>query len=122
MIPETLLEVLKHEGVAAIATQGPDGPHLVNTWNSYLQVLDDGSIVVPAGYMHVTEKNIAKDPRVLMTVGSRQVRGKNGPGTGFLIKGPASFETKGPAFDAVAKFKWARAALVIRPASVEQTL
>ncbi len=31
MIPEKLLEVLKHEGVVAIAAQGQDGPHLVNT-------------------------------------------------------------------------------------------
>ena len=37
-IPETLLEVLKKDGVVAIATQGPDGPHLVNTWHSYVQV------------------------------------------------------------------------------------
>ena len=30
MIPEKLLEVLRHEGVVAIATQGLDGPHVVN--------------------------------------------------------------------------------------------
>lgn len=33
VIPEKLLQVLKHEGVVAIATQGEEGPHLVNTWN-----------------------------------------------------------------------------------------
>lgn len=35
MIPEKLLDVLKNYGVVAIATQGQDGPHLVNTWHSY---------------------------------------------------------------------------------------
>ncbi|WP_243362555.1 pyridoxamine 5'-phosphate oxidase family protein [Fundidesulfovibrio terrae] len=122
MIPEKMLEVIKNEGVAAIATQGEDGPHLVNTWNSYLKVMDGGRIIVPAGYYHKTEKNVAHDNRVLMTVGSRKVTGKNGPGAGFLIRGTAAFETSGPHFEAVAKFKWARAALVITVTSVEQTL
>ena len=31
MIPEKLLEIMKHEGVAAIATLGKDGLHMVNT-------------------------------------------------------------------------------------------
>lgn len=31
MIPEKMMEVLQHEGVVAIATQGDDGPHLVNS-------------------------------------------------------------------------------------------
>jgi len=33
--------------------------------------------------------------------GSREVAGKLGPGTGFLIKGTANFETTGPDFDAI---------------------
>ncbi|EPR44310.1 pyridoxamine 5-phosphate oxidase-related FMN-binding protein [Desulfovibrio sp. X2] len=121
MIPEKMLEVIKNEGVAAIATQGEDGPHMVNTWNSYLKIVD-GRIVVPVGGMNKTERNLAGDDRVLMTVGSRKVAGRNGPGTGFLIRGTAAFETAGPHFDAVAGFKWARAALVITVASAEQTL
>ena len=82
----------------------------------------DGRILIPAGYYHKTEKNVARDNRVLMTVGSRKVTGKNGPGAGFLIRGSAAFETSGPHFEAAAKFKWARAALVITVESVEQTL
>ena len=38
MIPEKLLEILKQEGVVAIATLGQDGPHMVNTWNSYIRI------------------------------------------------------------------------------------
>ena len=90
MIPEKMLEVLKKDGVVAIATLGKDGPHMVNTWNSYIRITDDGRLLIPAGYMHLTEANIAVNDQVLMTMGSSKVAGKNGPGTGFLIKGTAA--------------------------------
>lgn len=123
MIPEKLLEVLQHEGVVAIATQGQDGPHLVNTWNSYVQFSAKGTMLIPAGYMHRTEANLARDNRVLITLGSREVAGKLGPGTGFLVKGTATFETSGPDFDTIkAKYAWARGVLSITVASALQTL
>jgi hypothetical protein len=52
MIPEKLLEILRQDGVVAIATLGQDGPHLVNTWNSYVRISSDGRLLFPAGYMH----------------------------------------------------------------------
>ncbi|HZZ84720.1 MAG TPA: pyridoxamine 5'-phosphate oxidase family protein [Anaeromyxobacteraceae bacterium] len=123
MIPEKLREVLKHEGVVAIATLGKDGPHLSNTWNSYVQVTDDGRLLIPAGFMHRTETNVAFNGEVLLTAGSREVQGLRGAGTGFLIKGTARFSTSGPDFDAVkARFPWARAALAVAVASATQTL
>jgi len=123
MIPEKLLEVLKQDGVVAIATQGQDGPHLVNTWNSYIKITDDGRLLIPAGYMEHTEANIARSNKVLITVGSSKVAGKNGPGTGFLIKGTAAFITSGPDFDVIkAKFAWARATLAVTILSATQTL
>jgi len=123
MIPEKLLEVLKQDGVVAIATLGQDGPHMVNTWNSYIKITSDGRLLIPAGYMHRTEANIAFNSNVLITLGSSKVAGKIGPGTGFLIKGTAAFITSGPDFDAIkAKFAWARAAVAVTIASVTQTL
>ena len=123
MIPEKMLEVMKHAGVVAIATQGEDGPHLVNTWNSYLQISSEGRLLIPAGYFQKTEANIAKDNRVLITLGSHEVAGKMGPGTGFLVKGNAVFETSGPDFDAIkSKFAWARAVVAVTVSSVTQTL
>lgn len=122
ILPNTLFEVAKNEGVVAIATLGEDGPHMVNTWNSYLKFLDDDRIVIPVGMMFKTETNVSHDNNVLMTLGSRKVAGKNGPGTGFLIKGTAVFSQSGEGYEAIAKFKWARAALVITVTSVEQTL
>ena len=123
MIPEKMLEVMKHDGVVAIATLGQDGPHMVNTWNSYIKITNDERLLIPAGYMQVTEANVARNNNVLITMGSSKVAGKNGPGTGFLIKGKAAFMTSGPDFDAIkAKFSWARAALAITIHSATQTL
>jgi hypothetical protein len=123
MIPEKLLEVLKHDGVVAIATLGQDGPHMVNTWNSYIKITDDGRMLIPAGYMQRTEANIAFNSNVLITLGSSKVAGRLGPGTGFLIKGTAAFVTSGPDFDAMkGKFAWARAAVAVTVDSITQTL
>jgi len=123
MIPEKLLEILKHEGVVAIASQGGKGPHLVNTWNSYVQITGDTSLLIPAGFMKTTEDNITKDNKVLITLGSREVEGNHGPGTGFLIEGTAVFQTSGPNFDVVKqRFPWARAALEVTITSATQTL
>ncbi len=123
MIPVKLKEVLQHEGVVAIATLGQDGPHMVNTWNSYLQVTDAGRILIPVGYMRRTEANIAANNQVLITLGSREVAGNMGPGTGFLIKGTASIEASGPDFNAIkAKLPWARAVMAVSANSIEQTL
>jgi predicted pyridoxine 5'-phosphate oxidase superfamily flavin-nucleotide-binding protein len=123
MIPEKLMEVLKHEGVVAIATLGQDGPHMVNTWNSYLQVSSTERILIPVGYMRRTEANIAYNNQVLVTLGSREVAGNIGPGTGFLIRGTASIEASGSDFDAVkARLPWARAVMAVTANSIEQTL
>ena len=123
MIPEKLLEVLKHDGVVAIATLGQDGPHMVNTWNSYIRITDDGRLLIPAGYMQRTEANVAFDGNVLITLGSSKVAGNIGPGTGFLIKGKAAFITSGPDFDVMkAKFAWARATVAVTVDSITQTL
>ncbi len=123
MIPEKLTEVLKHEGVVAIATVGGDGPHMVNTWNSYLQISGAERLLIPVGYMHKTEANIAVNDQVLITLGSREVAGNMGSGTGFLIKGRACIESSGPDFEAIkGRFAWARAVMAVTPSSVVQTL
>jgi len=118
-----LLEVLKKDGVVAIATLGPDGPHMVNTWNSYVRVSEDGRLLIPAGYFNKTEANIAFNNHVLVTLGSSKVQGFNGPGTGFLIQGTAAFLKEGPEYDDLkSRFGWARAVLSITVDSATQTL
>ena len=122
MLPEKLLEIMKQDGVAAIATLGNDGPHMVNTWNSYIKVSEDGRLFIPAGYMHKTEANIAHNPNVLITMGSSKVKGLHGPGAGFLIKGKAVFITSGPDYDFMKPaFSWLRATLAVTIDSAVQT-
>ncbi|MBF0331606.1 MAG: pyridoxamine 5'-phosphate oxidase family protein [Candidatus Omnitrophica bacterium] len=122
MIPEKLLEIMKQDGVTAIATLGNDGPHMVNTWNSYIKISADGRLFIPAGYMHKTEANIAHNPNVLITLGSSKVKGLYGVGAGFLIKGKAAFITAGPDFDFMKeKYSWQRATLAVTIESATQT-
>jgi hypothetical protein len=122
MLAEKLLEILKQDGIVAIATLGEEGPHMVNTWNSYVRVTADDRLLIPAGYMHKTQTNVAFNPEVLITLGSSKVQGLHGPGAGFLIKGKAGFITSGEEFDLMKeKFSWLRAALVVTPDSVTQT-
>jgi hypothetical protein len=122
LIPEKLKEIMKKDGVVAIATLGEDGPHMVNTWNSYIKVSQDGRLFIPAGYMHKTEANITQNPNVLITLGSSKVKGLHGPGAGFLIRGKAEFIKSGSDFDFMkAKFSWLRATLAVTIESATQT-
>jgi hypothetical protein len=121
-IPNKLLEIMKQDGVVAIATLGKDEPHLVNTWNSYLRISSDRRLFIPAGYMNKTEANVAFNPNVLITLGSSKVKGLHGAGAGFLIKGKATFIKSGPDFDFMKeKFNWLRATLAITIDSITQT-
>ncbi|QGU94167.1 FMN-binding protein [Clostridium bovifaecis] len=123
MIPDKMLEVLKHEGVVALVTEGKEGAHVVNTWNSYIRITEDERLLLPAGYMNTTEANIQHNDKVLITVGSREVQGFNGPGTGFLIDGSAKFVKEGSEFDEMKqRFPWARATVEVTIKSATQTL
>ena len=81
-----------------------------------------GDYLIPTGYMHHTEANIAFNSNVLITLGSSKVKGLHGPGAGFLIKGTAAFITSGPDFDELkSKFEWMRATVAVTIDSVAQT-
>jgi hypothetical protein len=122
IIPDKLKEIMEKDGVVAIATLGPDGQHMVNTWNSYLRISKDERLFIPAGYMHKTEANIAHDPNILITLGSSKVVGLHGTGAGFLIKGKARFVTSGPDYDFMKeKFSWLRATLAVTIETATQT-
>ena len=125
MIDSGLLKVLTSPPDAGltIVTQGVDGPHVANSWNSYVQVSRQGKLLIPAGRMTRTEANLKVDNRVTLSITNREVQGKTYKGTGYLVKGTADFKTQGPDFDSIKlKFPWARAALSITIESLEQTL
>jgi hypothetical protein len=109
-------EVIEKTEWIAIATIGPDGPHVVATWGDYVRALGvkNDTLLIPVGFMRKTEANLQRDPRVELLCGTRQVQGTRGPGKGCGIVGKAEFQTAGPHFNAVkAKFPWARAAIVV---------
>ena len=125
MLNEKLLEILSHpaDGEVAIVTQGTDGPHVVNTWNSYINTTSDGRMLIPVGGMNKTEKNVGENQLVKLTIGNREVQGLNYKGAGFLITGTAEFAKDGPEFNLIkAKFPWARAVLEITIETTVQTL
>ena len=97
--------VLAHEGVVTVLSWGATAePHLVNTWNSYLEIVDGDRILIPAFGYRQTEKNVAVNPKVQLSVGSKEVEGYNGyEGTGFIVEGTARFLSEGPEFDLMKK-------------------
>ncbi|GAB1477352.1 hypothetical protein MASR2M70_21900 [Bacillota bacterium] len=125
MIDAKLHEVLTTPPDAAftIVTQGPNEPHIANSWKSYVSITDDGRFLIPVGGMIETEENIKRNSIVMLSITNREVMGKTSKGTGFLIKGSGEFIKGGPDFDAIKKgFPWARAALAVTIESAQQTL
>lgn len=99
ILSEKFFEVLNHEGVVSIVSWGIE-THVVNTWNSYLVVTEDGRILIPAYGFRKTEKNVNVNNRIKITLGSKEVLGyKDYPGTGFVIEGTASYIASGSEFD-----------------------
>ena len=119
-------KVIENSEIVTIATNGKNGPHLVATWGEFVKSLDidDGkTIVIPAGGYLQTEKNLKENDRVELLVGSKQVQGKKGMGTGYRLTGRAEIVTEGVLMDlAKSKFPWAKAALVIEVDNATQLL
>ena len=123
MLTEKFFEVIHQEGVVAIVSSVNNEPHVVNTWNSYLNVTSDERILIPAAGMRRTQKNVEQNSKVKITLGSKEVMGYNYPGTGFLIEGTAKFIETGLDFDMMKeKFSFLSRVLEITVTSIKQTL
>ncbi|TKB25349.1 pyridoxamine 5'-phosphate oxidase family protein [Desulfopila sp. IMCC35006] len=123
MLTDKFLDVISHEGVVAIVSCADNEAHVVNTWNSYLHITDDERILLPAWSMRKTEKKVRKNNNVLLTVGSKEVEGKMGPGTGFLVKGTARFIPSGPEWDMMKeKYSFLTRVLEVTVESIQQTV
>jgi len=123
MFDEKFKEVVSKEGVVAIVTYAEDEAHVVNTWNTYLVFPDAQRILIPAWKMLKTEQKITKNNKVLLTLGTKEVEGRMGPGTGYLIKGTARFVRAGEEFDLMkSKFGFLTRVLEVTVSSVKQTL
>lgn len=118
-------EVIEKSEWVAIATAGPDGPHLAANWGHYLRSLgvDGDEFVFPAGRYVQTEQNLKRNNRVELLFASQAVARPNGQGQGCCVSGTAEIQTTGPAADAAkAKFPWARGALVVKIESAKTQL
>ena len=94
-LPEKFFDVLKHEGVVTVMSWGVE-PHIVNTWNSYIVVTDDGRLLIPAYGFRKTEKNVNVNNKIKLALGSREVLGyKDYQGTGFIVTGTARYISSG---------------------------
>lgn len=123
MLSEKFFEVVANEGVVSIVSWGNDEPHVVNTWNSYINVTGDGRLLIPAAGMRKTQKNVGINNRVKVTLGSKDVMGYKYMGTGFLIEGTANFVESGSEFDMMKnKFPFLNRVLEITVTSLKQTL
>lgn len=117
--------VLEKSEWVAIATTGAQGAHVVATWSEYIIAMGirEGRILIPVGGMHVTEENLKGDNRIELLCATRKVKGSHGPGKGCSIQGTGVIASEGEDFDAVlARFSWARAALVVTVEKIEEQL
>ncbi|SHI19296.1 FMN-binding protein [Desulfosporosinus lacus] len=125
MLNEKLLEVLSHptDGAISIVTNGDDGPHLVNTWNSYIVVTPEDKLLIPAYGYNKTEKNLSVHNEVTLSIASKEIQGYKAKGTGFILKGTTRFLKSGEDFERMKeKFSWVRAVLEITVSSAKQML
>ena len=123
MFTEKFFEVLNHEGVVSIVTCANNEAHVVNTWNSYLIIVEENKILIPAAAMIKTEENVNANPKVKLTLGSKDVMGYKYPGTGFLLEGTAKFLKDGDNFKMMKeKCPFLTRTLEITVTSCKQTL
>lgn len=123
MFHDVFKEVLTHNGVVSITTWSENNVHVSNTWNSYLQICDDSKILIPAAWLHKTEKNIKNNSKIILTLGSHEVQGKIGMGTGFVVEGDAVFLSSGETYDRMKeKFSFLTRVLEITVSTIKQTI
>jgi hypothetical protein len=119
----TFKEAVGNEGIDSTISRADSGTHVVITWNSCLVLPDANRILLPSWAMRKTEEKVDKNNNVLLTLGSRDVDGRMGPGTGFLVKGTATFISSGPEFDMMKdKFSFLTRVLEVTVSSVKQTI
>ncbi|EEI20185.1 FMN-binding protein [Lentilactobacillus hilgardii] len=119
---QKFLDVMKHEGPATIVTINAQPAHVVNTWMSYVQVTDK-QLLIPAAGMHSIEQDFSTDNHVIITVGSKEVEGTQGPSAGFHVYGAGQFLTSGDDFDTMKKkFPWITRVLKVDIDRIEQKI
>lgn len=124
ILNKILYECIKHDGIVTVCSSSSKGKgHIANTWNKYLIITKDERILIPCFGFQKTEENVRHDPNIEVGIGSPEVQGKIGMGTGFLLKGKAVFQKEGILFETMhEKCPFANRVLVFAPSSCIQTI
>lgn len=123
MFNEKFREVLTKEGVVAIVTSAGHTAHVNNTWNSYLRITADNTLLIPVAGMTHTRADLQVNDTIQLTLGSKEVQGTIGPGAGFRIAGHGRILTDGEHVTMMqATFPFAKAVLEVVPTEVVQTI
>jgi hypothetical protein len=124
ILNKTFYDCIAHAGIVSVCSSSADGKgHVANTWNKYLIVTADERILIPCFGFRKTEENVSHDPEIEVIIGSHEVQGKMGLGTGFLLKGRAEFRKDGLLFEQIHdKCSFANRVLIFTPSSCEQTI
>jgi predicted pyridoxine 5'-phosphate oxidase superfamily flavin-nucleotide-binding protein len=110
-------EVIEKSESVAIATAGPDGPHLAACWmrNVLALGIDNDEILIPAWRYEKTWENLQRNPRIELLFVTRDVPHSDGKGQGCTVSGRGELQTSGPLAEKVkAQFPWARGVLVVK--------
>ena len=110
-------EVIEKSEWVAIATAGPDGPHLAACWTRNVLALGVGKdeILIPAWRYEKTGENLRRDPRIELLFVARDVPHTDGQGQGCTVIGTGELLTTGPTAERVkARFPWARGVLAVK--------
>lgn len=115
---------MKHDAIVSVTTASEEGKgHVANTWNKYLIITEDEKILIPCFGFHKTEKNVAHKNYVEIVIGSHEVEGRMGMGTGFCLSGTAVFLKEGALFEKMHdKCAFANRVMVFTPESCKQTI
>lgn len=114
-LPSRFYELMNYEGVVSIVTWTSSGPHLTNTWNTYIQLNSGEDILIPVGGMYHLRQDLQANKNILLSIGAREVEGLNGyQGTGIRVEGYGTLIEEGRDFLKVKeKHPWIKAVLVI---------
>lgn len=118
-------EIIEKSEWFAIATAGPDGPHLAACWSQTMRSLgyEDDVIRIPAWSYFQTEENLKRNSRVELLFASREIPRPQGQGQGCVVVGRGELQVSGPNADSVkARFPGTRGALVVKVESAKTQL
>lgn len=125
MSTKLLKEILEHEreSAATIVTDSENGPHIANTWNSYIKLVSDKTLCIPAGGFIETEKNLNENGKIMLSISNPVIQGFEYPGTGVVVEGTGKIVCDGEmVVKCKEQFPWIRGVLVVTVDEVTQKI